>query len=501
MSGVVCALPWSLKIFVAFLSDVQPICGFRRLPYLTIGLLLQGVGWLGLGLRSHEASLSLIALQQFIVTLGQMTVGVICDSLTVQNARAEQGAAVGALVTATQIGFAAGGLTGTALAGALPELCGASNALMFLIRGISALSLAPLALAVVSEPAWKRPSCRPTQGEEHADHDGAIEVTPRRRCEDARATAKEVWKTARLLAVVRPLLFIFAFAAAPNSTDAFNSYLLQNTPLCMTNSTGGCVGAPVPADGERSGTAVGDFCAAFSNSTSGGGGGGRALPGSCDQQWGGLGFSEATFALIGLLGSLGSVMGNLIYRQCLLRADWHRLFATTVIMASAVSALQLLLMFRSPYDGTTLAERLHMPNVGFALGDDVVVATSNQLLAMPLLVLMARLCPVGAEGTTYGLVSSVQMVGSTVGGILSQIATASFQVTNMDFSALWRLTVLTCFTRLASLLFLPLVPRSAAVVAAAHRDGQRSTAAGALVLGLFFGGLAWAMVQVGRALV
>ena len=33
---------------------------------------------------------------------------------------------------------------------------------------------------------------------------------------------------------------------------------------------------------------------------------------------------------------------------------------------------------------------------------------------MPLLVLMARLCPAGAEGTTYALVTSVQMVGRTL---------------------------------------------------------------------------------------
>ena len=59
--------------------------------------------------------------------------------------------------------------------------------------------------------------------------------------------------------------------------------------------------------------------------------------------------------------------------------------------------------------GSTLAEQWHMPNVAFALGDDVVVATANQLLAMPLLVLMARLCPEGAEGTTFALVTSVQV--------------------------------------------------------------------------------------------
>ena len=94
-------------------------------------------------------------------------------------------------------------------------------------------------------------------------------------------------------------------------------------------------------------------------------------------------------------------------------------------------------MFRDDATGQTLSERLHMPDIAFALGDDVVVATANQLLAMPILILMARLCPPGAEGTTYALVTSVQMVGGTVGGIFSQIATARFDVTNLQFSRLW----------------------------------------------------------------
>ena len=69
---------------------------------------------------------------------------------------------------------------------------------------------------------------------------------------------------------------------------------------------------------------------------------------------------------------------------------------------------------------------------------------------MPILILMARLCPPGAEGTTYALVTSVQMVGGTVGGILSQIATQQFGVTNLDFHRLWQLSLLTATVKLAA---------------------------------------------------
>ena len=53
------------------------------------------------------------------------------------------------------------------------------------------------------------------------------------------------------------------------------------------------------------------------------------------------------------------------------------MFASTVVVAAAASALQLVLMFRDE-QGQTLCSRLHMPEVLFALGDDVIVATANQ---------------------------------------------------------------------------------------------------------------------------
>ena len=40
VGSVVSAIPWNLKIFVAFTSDVLPICGYRRKSYLLLGCLL-----------------------------------------------------------------------------------------------------------------------------------------------------------------------------------------------------------------------------------------------------------------------------------------------------------------------------------------------------------------------------------------------------------------------------------------------------------------------------
>ena len=232
LSGVICSLPWNLKIIVAFISDAFPICGgLRRLPWLIIGLALQGGGWLLLGFLDTNANLPIIAAQQFFVTFGQMVTGVMCDSLVVENARMEvESSEIGKLQTSTQIAFAAGGLAGTALAGVLPQFAGLSSAAIFDVRGCGVALLVLYTLLLLRE----RPPLRKRSSGAAAEEGGGGTVddaTPSRTCwASAKETASGVWRTAQLPTVVMPLLFIFAFAAAPNNSDAFNSYLLQQKP-------------------------------------------------------------------------------------------------------------------------------------------------------------------------------------------------------------------------------------------------------------------------------
>jgi len=539
LGSVVSALPWNLKIFVAFSSDVLPICGYRRLSYLTLGLGLQGGGWLALGLLGSSASLPMMAAQQFAVTMGQMAVGVMCDALIVENVSFEKGKAVGYLQTTCQIFFALGGLVGTALSGALPQYAHLANELMFAIRGVAALGVILPALLTLRESPRARPANAPARrssgsgsgsgglgatassvggsraagesvaslGASMSSATGGGACRPpheprsqrRRCCANVAATVGDIWETTKQLRVFCPLVFIFVFAAVPASSDAFNTYLLQQTPLCSWRNASGASGACLDATDVADATIANSSSSSSSSPSSGiddwCAGFGASSP--CERQFGGLGFSDMLYSTFGLLGSAGSVFGNFLFRRYMLTMNWHAMFAATVLLAWVGSSLQLVLMFRDAADGRTLSERLHLPDAAFALGDDVIVATANQLLAMPILVLMARLCPPGAEGTTYALVTSVQTVGGTVGGVISTRLTAAFGVTNTDFSRLWQLTLLTSTAKLIALPFLPLVPSAATLDTP---DERRSVVAGAVIFLLFAGGLAWALTQVGLTL-
>jgi hypothetical protein len=66
-------------------------------------------------------------------------------------------------------------------------------------------------------------------------------------------------------------------------------------------------------------------------------------------------------------------------------------------------------------------------------------------------------------------------------------------VTNTDFRPLWRLILITSTAKLIAIPALPLVPRS---LDFDESDEKRSIWAGLTVVGLFAGGLGWAIEEV-----
>lgn len=282
-----------------------------------------------------------------------------------------------------------------------------------------------------------------------------------------------------LLRVLWPMIFVMVFALSPGQSDAFNTYIIQEKVLCGWNDTATpyCDGLFNEATGE---VEYADYCMQFDVKT------------TCNTQWGGLGFNAFSFSMMGILGNIGSVLGNYVFKTCLINANWHFMFAGVVLIASAVACLQLLLMFKNPETGKTINEQAGIPDIVFALGDDVVMSISHQLLAMPILILMARLCPEGCEGTVYALVTSLQGVAGTVAGTFSRLLTSAFGITNLDFSKLWQLTLICALLKLTAILFLPLVPRSVDE----NQSDRRHVLAGVFLLFCFIGGLGWALLNI-----
>lgn len=105
-----------------------------------------------------------------------------------------------------------------------------------------------------------------------------------------------------------------------------------------------------------------------------------------------------------------------------------------------------------------------------------LLAVCEQVLMMPTLVLAARLCPVGVEGTLYASLMSVNNFASGTSEALGAVMMKFFGITSSNFA---HLSALLLTANLLSLLPLPLigwVPDESAADAAAAAAGEGGSA-------------------------
>jgi hypothetical protein len=171
MVGVVASFMWNLKMVVAFTSDCFPILGYRssddfspfdllrlilptsnlsrlanicsllrRKPYLCCGLALYCSAFLMLGALPPSLSTSTVMLG--LSTFGQMTMGVMCDTLIVENMRHETKQSRGSLQTWCWVMLTIGGVLGT-LGGGFVVQFGLSAQRLFSINAALKLAIIP----------------------------------------------------------------------------------------------------------------------------------------------------------------------------------------------------------------------------------------------------------------------------------------------------------------------------------------------------------------------
>ena len=86
--SILATLPWSFKLIFGFLSDVVPINGQHRKPYLTLGALIYSVSYIYYALVAEQNVLTL-AMATFVGTMGMIMMDVMADTMCVERSRFE----------------------------------------------------------------------------------------------------------------------------------------------------------------------------------------------------------------------------------------------------------------------------------------------------------------------------------------------------------------------------------------------------------------------------
>lgn len=160
-----------------------------------------------------------------------------------------------------------------------------------------------------------------------------------------------------------------------------------------------------------------------------------------------LGFQPEFLGRVRLATSLAALGGVWLYQRFLKAIPLRHIFFGATLLSSTLGLSSLILV-------THTNRQWGISDAWFSLGDSVILTVVGEIAFLPVLVLAARLCPIGIEATLFALLMSVINVAAGLSHELGALLTAGLGINEHHFDRLWLLVVI---TNLSSLLPLPLL--------------------------------------------
>jgi hypothetical protein len=176
-----------------------------------------------------------------------------------------------------------------------------------------------------------------------------------------------------------------------------------------------------------------------------------------------LGFGPEFLGRVRLASAGAALLGLWSYQRYFRHLDIKKIMLGATLASLPLALTQVLLVTRANV-------ALGIPDKIFALTDTAVLAALGQVAFMPTLVLAARLCPPGVEGTLFAALMSVYNASGATSNELGSLLMSSLRITETDFTNLWKLIVICGVSSLAALPLLSLI--DAAPPEVADDDGD-----------------------------
>lgn len=164
----------------------------------------------------------------------------------------------------------------------------------------------------------------------------------------------------------------------------------------------------------------------------------------------GLGFNSLDLGIINIGVAVSTFLGYLIYSFFLFNSSWRTVYVISICAGVFFSFSEIILESKWYQDWG-------IPPLLLAFGDTAFVQMSVALQLIPAAVMYVSLCPPGAEGTVYALLTTVANLGGACATVLSEFLVGIWDVDNETLAAgEWNgVLYLTILTK--SLHFLPLL--------------------------------------------
>jgi folate/biopterin transporter len=164
-----------------------------------------------------------------------------------------------------------------------------------------------------------------------------------------------------------------------------------------------------------------------------------------------LSFTPDEFGSLDVLGHTVSIIGTVIYKKYLRQVELRTIFCWALVASFLLENTMLLLVLH-------VNREWGIPDYVVAFVERVALTLAEEFITMPMVVLGAKLCPVGVEGTLYALLMSITNLGGIVGSELGSMLAGVFGITVTNFSSMWKLMLVCHLCDLIPLTCLRLLP-------------------------------------------
>lgn len=164
-----------------------------------------------------------------------------------------------------------------------------------------------------------------------------------------------------------------------------------------------------------------------------------------------LKFTPEFLGTVGAFGYVFLLVGTLIYSSFFKEISFRRIFLIAQLSLAMVSMLDVMLVTRANLD-------IGIPDKAFVLGDAVIADVISRLKTMPVLVLCAKLCPKGVEGTLFALLMSISNFSYSVSEFWGAAICHWLSIQKDSYDNYWLAIVIRSLLKITPIFFLFLIP-------------------------------------------
>jgi len=423
-------LPWAMKPMLGLLSDVLPIFGYNKAPYMLITSALSALGYVVLW-SYPELELPIVGAVAciFLTAVQVSTADLLSEAKYAEKIQTRPKSGPD-LLTFVWFGVEMGGLVAVLLSGVLINHIGVRGVyLVCLIPSVSVLF--PVATGCLEEPCLSAEEIADVRERFFKQREACalcvimcVGITLLTICGIAFHSAQV--NCAMSLVVGMVVLFCFSIVLSPVIAK-FNAFALLQTALSF--STSGAAFYFFTDDKDQ-------------------------YPKKGNDP-GGPHFDKFFYnSVMGTVGAVFSLAGVYTYNRYMKSWTYRSLLVFTNVVAAVISLSDVVIF-------TRINRHLNIPDKVFVLCSSAVAEVIDSWRWMPQVVILSYLCPKGMEATMYALLAGCHNLGNTIannsGALLLEILNcrpSGRPNENEEFEYLWVASAISIVLPLLTVLLL-----------------------------------------------